>query len=179
MTSSSPARPQITGSSRRPQLSPASYAPIVSPLRSIFLWWLATALWLVMLGLFSTDLFSAEHTKGVFWMIVHFFYPSISMARFDLLHFLLRKTAHFTAYGFLSTLAFYSSRTTWPDRARWKFRWAGLALALTLLAASLDEYHQTFVSSRTGSAQDVLLDMVGALFFQMVITMLTSRDART
>ncbi|HYL93531.1 MAG TPA: VanZ family protein [Alphaproteobacteria bacterium] len=150
-------------------MSTTSYAPTVSPLRSRFLWWLATALWLVMLGFFSTDMFSAEHTKGVLWLIVHFFYPSISMARFDLLHFLVRKTAHFTAYGFLSALAFYSWRTTWLDQARWKVRWAGLALALTLAAASLDEYHQTFVSSRTGSAQDVFLDMVGALCFQLVI----------
>lgn len=46
------------------------------------------------------------------------------------------------------------------------FRKAGwdkaTALAAVAFAASLDEYHQTFVEGRTGTARDVLIDVGGA-----------------
>jgi VanZ family protein len=45
------------------------------------------------------------------------------------------------------------------------------SFACTLVVASGDEYHQSFIPSRTGQPQDVLLDMCGAavflLFFQL------------
>jgi hypothetical protein len=37
------------------------------------------------------------------------------------------------------------------------------AMLLIAAAASLDEYHQTFVEGRTGTPRDVLIDMGGAL----------------
>lgn len=46
------------------------------------------------------------------------------------------------------------------------FRKAGwdkaTSLSMVAFAASLDEYHQTFVEGRTGTARDVLIDMGGA-----------------
>jgi VanZ family protein len=44
-----------------------------------------------------------------------------------------------------------------------------LALLLTLIAGSLDEIHQIFVPSRGPSPYDVMLDMMGALFVQILI----------
>jgi VanZ family protein len=38
-----------------------------------------------------------------------------------------------------------------------------LAVALAITWAVLDEYHQSFVASRTGSAGDVLIDAAGAI----------------
>jgi VanZ family protein len=158
-----------------------------------FLIWLPTLVWLCVLASFSTDAFSAEHTGSVLWKIVHVVYPGISPHQFRILHFLVRKSAHFVCYGFLSSLAFFAWRASLPagDRShpskpnpglpgapRWNFRWVRLALLLTLLAASLDELHQTFVYSRTGSARDVLLDMTGAVFFQTAIWLWLQRDKR-
>ncbi|HEY6273659.1 MAG TPA: VanZ family protein [Terriglobales bacterium] len=134
------------------------------------LWyWVPTLLWLCMLAAFSTDTFSAEHTGRILWKIVHVFLPGISSQHFDTLHFLVRKTAHFTSYGLLSFFAFFSWRATLPARERWIIRWCNLALLLTLLAASLDEFHQSFIPSRTSSVRDVMLDMLGAFFFQIMI----------
>jgi VanZ family protein len=141
---------------------------IMSPRRKL-LFWLPTLIWVCVLASFSTDVFSAEHTGSILWKIVHAVYGGISDRNFQVLHFLVRKSAHFVSYGLLSALAFFSWRATLPANGRWNIRWMRLALALTLLAASLDELHQSFVESRTGSFHDVLLDMAGALFFQFVI----------
>lgn len=125
--------------------------------------------------MFSTDLFSAEHTGGILWKVVHAIYGGISDKQFETLHFLVRKTAHFSFYGLLSVFAYYSWNATLPARRSWSFRWSGLALALTLVAASLDEFHQSFLPSRTASPRDVLLDMVGAIFFQAFLASLVAR----
>ena len=43
------------------------------------------------------------------------------------------------------------------------WRHAVLALAVAIGCAAADEYHQSFVASRTGSSGDVLIDAFGAL----------------
>jgi VanZ family protein len=143
----------------------------VSPRRKLLLW-LPTLVWLCLLTVFSTDSFSAEHTGSILWKIVHAVYRGISDRQFEVLHFFVRKAAHFTLYGMLSVFAYYSWKATLPARRIWTFRWSGLALAVTLIAGSLDELHQSFVPSRTASYHDVLLDVTGALFFQILIATL-------
>jgi VanZ family protein len=173
--SSSLARRPITGSN---SLSSSAIQGIdVTPRRKL-LWWLPTFLWLCLQAAFSTDTFSAEHTGSVLWAIVHALYPGISASQFASLHFFVRKTAHFTTYGLLSVVAFYSWKATLPARERWTLRWSALALALTLVAGSLDEFHQSFVPSRGASARDVLLDVTGAVFFQIAIAGFARRRPR-
>jgi VanZ family protein len=122
-----------------------------------------------VLAAFSSDLFSAEHTGSILEKVLHALFGEISRSRFDAIHFLVRKTAHFCSYGALSALAFFAWRATLPAWKAWSFRWSGLALLLTLFAASADEFHQSFVPSRTASPRDVALDMVGAVFFQVAV----------
>jgi VanZ family protein len=127
-----------------------------------------------LLAVCSSDQLSAKHTSSLLWKIMHAVFPGLSYQSFIVIHFLIRKGAHFTFYGTLSWLAFRSWRATLPRRTSWTFQWSGLALALTLAAAMLDEFHQTFVPSRTGSPYDVLLDMTGAIFFQILIASFSS-----
>jgi VanZ family protein len=146
------------------------------------LWaWLPTLLWLCVLAMFSTDTFSAEHTGGVLMKILHALFGNISAHRFHQIHFFIRKAAHFGSYGLLGALAFFSWRATLPAFPRWTFRWSALALLLVLIAASADEFHQSFVSSRTGNWHDVALDFTGAIFFQGAIAFWASwrEGART
>jgi len=126
-------------------------------------------LWLCVIASFSTDTFSAEHTGSILRRILHLLGSTITDEQFRILHFLIRKTAHFTVYGLLSVFAFFSWRATFSAGARWTFRWSGLALLLVLAAAILDEFHQSFIPSRTSSPRDVALDLVGALCFQVII----------
>lgn len=149
--------------------------PVPVPFSRKLLAWLPTLLWLCVLAFFSTDAFSAEHTGSVLRKILHALFGRISDHGFQQIHFLVRKSAHFCSYGMLSALAFFSWRATLPARPRWILRWANLALLLTLLAGSLDEFHQQFVPSRGPSVRDVMLDMAGALFFQLVIAIWLAR----
>lgn len=137
--------------------------------RRVFLYWLPTLLWLGVLAWFSTDTFSSEHTGRILWKLVHLVYGNISLLAFQHLHFLVRKSAHFGGYGLLSVFAFFTWRATLPELRTWSARWSGLALLLTLAAGSADEFHQSFVASRTSSLRDVTIDMAGAVFFQLVI----------
>ena len=55
---------------------------------------------------------------------------------------------------------FRAWRETLPadSGARWTFRWAAIALMGTCLVASLDEWHQSYLPTRTGTVRDVILD---------------------
>lgn len=139
------------------------------PQKSKLIAWLPTIVWLGMIAYFSTDTFSAEHTKSILEKIINAIYGSVSPEHFRIIHVFVRKTAHFTVYGFLSLLAFYSWRATLPRRVRWTFTWAALALLVTLIAGSYDEIHQIFIPSRTASPYDVMLDVMGGLFVQILI----------
>jgi len=156
----------------------ASVAPAAVPRGSRLLAWLPTLLWLCVLAWFSTDQFSADHTGVILRKIIRAVYGTISHHRFEQIHFLVRKSAHFGGYGLLSLFAFYSWRGTLRALARWTWRWCALALTTALLAASLDEFHQTFVSSRTGSWHDVVLDLTGAVFFQALIALFTTHRSK-
>lgn len=91
----------------------------------------------------------------------------------------LRKTGHFVGYATLSVLLFRSWRGTFPRLStRWCLQWATLAFACTALVASLDEFHQTFLPSRTGAFHDVVLDSTAALVAQIAIFMILRRRQR-
>lgn len=70
---------------------------------------------------------------------------------FGLYDLLIKKLSHVTAYAILMILALRAVRD-------WR-----LALAITIAYAISDEYHQTFVPTRSGTAVDVLVDTIGAL----------------
>jgi VanZ family protein len=125
---------------------------------------------------FSTAAFGYSHTHTLMAQIFRFLHIHTTARQFDFLHGVIRKGAHFTVYGVLSGLFFRAFRGTWPSIRRWQFSWAAPALALSLLAASADEFHQTFTPGRTGTWKDVVLDMVGACFVQTLIVIVTARN---
>jgi VanZ family protein len=140
--------------------------------------WLPTLLWLCVLAIFSTDLFSAEHTGHILEKIIRGLFGHVSDSFFQQIHFFIRKSAHFCSYGFLGALAFFSWRATLPSLRRWSFPWAALGILTAFVAGSLDEFHQSFVPSRTSNFHDVLIDTAGAVFFQVVIWLAISRKNR-
>jgi VanZ family protein len=123
-------------------------------------------------------MFSAEHTSNVLARILDTLFPNLSAEQFEQIHFLIRKSAHFCSYGLLSAFAFFSWRATFPALRRWTFRWAALGLLTGFAAGSLDEFHQSFVPSRTSTFHDVLIDTAGALFFQIAIAVWLRRKKR-
>jgi VanZ family protein len=155
--------------------SPAIHQQAPATFRHKFLAWIPTLLWLGVLAMFSSDMFSAEHTGSVLTKILQALFGTISEERFQQIHFLIRKSAHFCSYGLLGAFAFFSWRATFPTPRRWSLLWATLGLLTAFAGGSLDEFHQSFIPSRTSSFHDVMLDTVGALFFQVVIAVWLNR----
>jgi VanZ family protein len=159
---------------------PAVHQPVSTASPRKLRAWIPTLIWLCVLALFSTDTFSAEHTGSVLLRILHALFGTRFDEHFQDIHFLVRKSAHFCSYGFLGALAFFSWRATLPALQRWTWRWSLLGLLVGVTAGALDEFHQTFVPSRGPSLRDVLIDTMGAIFFQVAIAIWISwRDKRT
>ena len=76
-------------------------------------------------------------------------------------HFLTRKAGHFTEYAvlaFLTRRAFITSSHAFLRRY-----WFQLGLLLVVIYGLLDEFHQSFVPSRTASVYDSVIDIAGGL----------------
>jgi VanZ family protein len=122
--------------------------------------------WAMMILIFSSSTGSAENTSRFIRPILEFVFYSASPTFIDSIHFLIRKSAHFIFYGVLSVLAFRtfvgSSRPLLASRPFIS------ALLATMSIALLDEFNQSLNPSRTGSPQDVILDLAGAISFLTV-----------
>src|SRR5215216_5279685 len=77
------------------------------------------------------------------------------------IHFITRKIAHFTEYAILGFLAARAFRTS--PRPAISQRWFLICVTLIVVYALMDEYHQSFVPSRTASVWDSFIDMAGGL----------------
>jgi VanZ family protein len=124
-------------------------------------YWLPVLIWLGVIFVGSTDLMSTEHTSRIIGPILRWLHPGISPARIEQVQLVVRKTAHVSEYTVLSLLIFRAlANTVSPVRL------AGTA-SITLLAsgtfAAMDEFHQSFVLSRTASVRDVMIDIAGAI----------------
>jgi VanZ family protein len=125
----------------------------------------------------STGEFSAANTSLLIKPILIWLFPNISADRIAAVHFLIRKCGHFTEYailGFLTARAFIDS-----SRAGLRRYWFVDGLLLIFLYALVDEYHQSFVASRTASIFDSLIDTTGGLFALIVVSWWRNRKRRT
>jgi VanZ family protein len=132
--------------------------------------WIAAILWLVVIAIESTAWLSAHNTSRILYPLLHFLF-SLDWDRFEVWHFYIRKSGHVVGYGTLSILLFRAWRATLPpmSNAKWTIRWASLAVLGTALVASLDEWHQTFIPSRTGTVRDVVLDTCAGIAAQVLV----------
>lgn len=115
--------------------------------------------WLTLIFFASTDGMSASNTSGFVISTLRVLLPGVSEQGLASAHFIVRKGAHFTEYAVLALLAARAFLTSSSDRLRQ--RWSVVALSLVIIYSLLDEYHQTFASSRTGSIYDSFIDIAG------------------
>jgi len=127
-------------------------------------WWPALV-WALVISGFSTRVFTAENTGSIIIPILHWLFPGFSPQTLSVIHFGIRKCAHFTEYFILSWLILRGIR---GDRKVTKIQWALLTIALVFGYAALDEFHQSFVPGRTAAFRDVLIDTSGGIAAQVV-----------
>ena len=123
--------------------------------------WLPALCWAAVIFSLSTDAFSADHTGRILRPILFGLIPHLTEQAFDTIHFLVRKTAHFTEYFIFCLLLYRGIR---GGQRGWRWSWALAALSIAAGYSALDEIHQAFVASRTASPHDSLLDSIGAAF---------------
>src|SRR3954463_6304908 len=111
--------------------------------------WLAVAAWMALIFALSAQ-------------------SRLPSAPQPLLDLLLKKGAHFSAYGILAVLLWRALE--WRPPAR------GWAWLLALLYAVSDEWHQSFVALRHPQATDVLIDACGAATALLLASLVARRS---
>jgi VanZ family protein len=130
--------------------------------------WLAAVLWLTIIAIESTSYLSADETSRFLYPIFHYLF-GMGWRQFAVWHHYIRKCGHFVGYFVLSLLLFRAWKATLSLPAAWALRWSAIAFFMSAMVASMDEWHQTFLPSRTGLFSDVVLDSSAALTAQIVI----------
>jgi len=116
-------------------------------------------LWILFISFASTNQFSASNTSAILRPLLLWFFPNLSESRLAAVHFITRKAGHFSEYAvlaFLARRAFISSSRDFLQRY-----WFQLGLLLVVIYGLLDEFHQSFVPSRTASIYDSAIDVAG------------------
>jgi VanZ family protein len=123
-------------------------------------WWPIVA-WMSLIFLFSTDLFSATNTTSLLQPILSSLLPDVTSDQIETIHLITRKLGHWGEYFILAILCIRALYIELPGQSQ--IRRAASAIAITTLYAASDEWHQSFVPSRSASIVDVLIDCVGAM----------------
>ena len=123
--------------------------------------------WVLFISIASTGEFSASNTSVILRPILLWFFPNLSEARLATMHFLTRKAGHFTEYAILAFLAGRAFITS--SRSLLQRYWFQLSLLFVAIYALLDEFHQSFVPSRTASIYDSAIDVAGGLTVLLIL----------
>jgi VanZ family protein len=106
---------------------------------------------------------SAEHTSRFIGPILLWLKPGMAQETIWIILVVLRKCAHVGEYAILALLLWRALRSASPVlREKMSILSGVVLLACTVFAAG-DEFHQSFVKTRTPSVRDVLLDVTGAV----------------
>lgn len=84
------------------------------------------------------------------------------------LHFIVRKLAHMFNYFMLASLSYLSCYSIKPR----KFLSSLFAIVYSTTFALVDEFFQTFVSGRSGSVRDVMIDSIGIYISVFILSIL-------
>jgi VanZ family protein len=127
-------------------------------------WWPA-AVWIVLITFESTDFFSSQNTGSMLYSLLTRLFGNIDFYNLLVFHHYLRKTGHVVGYGMLSLLLLRGWRATFGQTAALLGRTTLLSWLGTAFVASMDEWHQSYIPSRTGTWRDAVLDSTAGLVF--------------
>lgn len=115
----------------------------------------------------STASFGGSVTGWLLDQILSSLHIHLAHHTFEIVHFLIRKLAHFTEYAILSLFLYFSFNPRRPEG--WHKRSALAAVVIAGLFSLTDEYHQSFVPGRTASIKDCGIDTLGALLGILIL----------
>ena len=124
------------------------------------IFWMGCIFWM------STEAFSSQNTFSLVETVLRFLFSKMSFQEVNLIHAFVRKSGHFIEYFILGLLLFRAFRGR--SVGSWNWRWSLFGIILVALWAASDEFHQSFVPTRTASVVDVFVDTVGGASAQFV-----------
>lgn len=139
-------------------------------------YWMPVIVWMALIFIGSTDVLSAEHTSRFLVPILRWLDPQISWAALNAIQTIIRKLGHVTEYAILAGLMWRALRGGMVWKSKTSILFAIVWIACAVFAAS-DEFHQSFVPSRTSSFHDVMIDICGALIGLSICIALATRKA--
>jgi VanZ family protein len=113
--------------------------------------------WTLVIAWLSSGSWGSAQTGDFLLPLLQRLLPWAVPEQLDVLHWLIRKTAHVVEYAVLASL------WRWAATTRDTLRGVAVPLGLSVLTAVLDEVHQATTLTRTGSPIDVLLDSASAM----------------
>jgi len=135
----------------------------MSRARSFLFYWLPVIIWMCLIFTASSDKSSYEHSSRIIGPILHWLFPHMSEQTTGSIVHVVRKCAHLTEYAVLALLLWRALRKpVRRDPRPWNRKYAFLAVFIVALYASTDEFHQSFVPTRTAHVSDVVIDTIGA-----------------
>jgi VanZ family protein len=155
-------------------------APICTRPKPDWKQWIPALIWIGVICVESTDMMSSEHTGDLLNAFLTRVLGQVDIFVLLLWNHYLRKLGHVVGYAILSWLLFRAWRATLPSPIGqlWALAWVRLAFWMTVVVASLDEFHQSFIPSRTGRWQDVVLDSTAAAGMQLLLFLLLRNKTR-
>jgi len=146
-------------------------------MRRFFKYWLPLLIWVCVIFLGSTDVLSAEHTSRFMVPFLLWLKPEMSPEKILFILIVMRKSAHVSEYAILALLLWRALRSNPTLRTTRPMLLGAALVACTVFAAS-DEFHQSFVKSRTPSVRDVMLDVAGAVFGLLIGAIFAQRHSK-
>jgi VanZ family protein len=140
----------------------------IAPRRNLLRAWWPAFVWVLLITFESTDSFSSEQTGGMLYSLLSHFFGKLDLYAFLMFHHYLRKTGHVVGYGMLGLLSLRGWRATLAHESQKLGRIVLLSWLGTAFVASMDEWHQSYIPSRTGTWRDAVLDSVAGLVFLLV-----------
>ncbi len=142
--------------------------------------WMAVFFGLSVICVESTTMMASTNTSRWLLDICHALWGQTDDSAFEEIHHVLRKMGHFCGYGTLGLLFYRAWFTSllgyWRGSLRGlRLESSGLAVVCTFVIACLDEWHQSTLAGRTSSFYDVLIDVGGAMVFNVVLLAVVRR----
>lgn len=127
-------------------------------------WWGLVVVWCLVIYSFSEfSFFTGANTERLIRHVLSYwpFAQGEGEETASPLNFIVRKSAHLSAFGILAVLVF---------QALVPRRWAYIgAWSFATLYAATDEWHQSFEPGRTALFSDVVIDACGALIALWIV----------
>src|SRR6266576_6601073 len=143
-------------------------------MKSFLKYWLPLFIWLGVIFVGSTEVMSAEQTSRFLVPFLRWLDPQISFATIAAIQLALRKLGHITEYAILAMLLWRGMRHGTRLQAKMSILFLLAWLAAAIFAVT-DEFHQSFVPSRTASPVDVMIDICRAMIVLIMCMMFAAQ----